>query len=183
MAEYLDTIFTDEDLTSKEFIDAINKDLADITGYKSDDTIDNTIDDTINKPIKKQNDSDVDPLDEVFKKEEVEITEIDKTILDELSNEEKVKYLRRPRSKASIAIDEDGDIICKSWGNYYISGNHDTTETATVINEYFKECDKPLNQRDLSKFIVGRKTIIEKFNDMNLKRGEINVNDFLEDVV
>ena len=175
MAEYLDTIFTDEDLTSKEFIDAINKDLADITGYESDDTI--------NKPIKKHTDSNVDPLDEVFKKEEVEITEIDKTILNELSNEEKIKHLRRPRSKASIAIDEDGDIICKSWGNYYISGNHDTTETATVINEYFEECNKPLNQRDFSKFIVGKKTIIEKFNDMNLKRGEINVNDFLEDVV
>lgn len=177
MAEYLEDIFTDEDLASKEFIDAISRELSDITGYQSID--DNNI------VIKKENNEncEVDPLDEVLRKEPVEITEVNKAILSEITNEEKVKRLRKPRSKASIAIDEDGDVVCKSWGNYFISGNHDSVETAELINEYFKECEKPLNERNLDKFLVGKKTVIEKFDDMDLMRGKINMNDFLEDVV
>ena len=52
-----------------------------------------------------------------------------------------------------------------------------------MINEYFEECNKPLSERNFDKFLIGKKTVVEKFNEMNLKRGEININDFLEDVV
>lgn len=174
MAEYLDNIFTDEDLSSKEFLDVINEELSDITGY-------------VKKEEKgeknKDNEDAVDPLLEVIKKEEVKIIDVTKTIINELTNDEKVKILRKPRSKASIAIDESGDIICKSWGNYYISGTNDSVETAELINEYLKECEKPISGRNLSKFIVGKKNILEKFADMNLHKGKFDINGFFENVV
>ncbi len=174
MAEYLDNIFTDEDLSSKEFLDAINEELSDITGY-------------VKKEEKgeknKDNEDAVDPLLEVIKKEEVKIVDVTKTIINELTNDEKVKILRKPRNKASIAIDESGDIICKSWGNYYISGTNDSVETAELINEYLKECEKPISGRNLSKFIVGKKNILEKFADMNLHKGKFDINGFFENVV
>ena len=91
MAEYLDNIFTDEDLSSKEFLDAINEELSDITGY-------------VKKEEKgeknKDNEDAVDPLLEVIKKEEVKIVNKKKTIINELTNDEKVKILRKPRNKA-----------------------------------------------------------------------------------
>lgn len=176
MAEYLDNIFTDNDLASQEFLDAINEELSDITGYqvshKNDDEHDT-----------KKTKEPVDPLLEVIKKEEVKIIDVTKTIVNELTNDEKVKILRKPRSKASIAIDESGDIICKSWGNYYISGTNDSVETAELINEYLKECEKPISGRNLSKFIVGKKNILEKFADMNLHKGKFDINGFFENVV
>ena len=160
MTEYLDNIFTDDDLTSQEFTDNINEEH---NTEKSEES--------------------VDPLLEVIQKEKVEVIEVIRTIVDDLSNEEKVKILRKPRNIASIAVDETGDIVCKSWGNYYISGNKNNVDTAELINEYLKECEKPLSGRDLRRFIVGKKNVVEKFADMNLHKGKFDLNGFYENVV
>ena len=160
MTEYLDNIFTDDDLTSQEFTDNINDE----------------------HDIEKSEES-VDPLLEVIQKEKVEVIEVIRTIVDDLSNEEKIKILRKPRNIASIAVDETGDIVCKSWGNYYISGNKNNVDTAELINEYLKECEKPLSGRDLRRFIVGKKNVVEKFADMNLHKGKFDLNGFYENVV
>ena len=160
MTEYLDNIFTDDDLTSQEFTDNINEE---------QDT--------------EKSEESVDPLLEVIKKEKVEVIEVIRTIVDDLSNEEKIKILRKPRNIASIAVDETGDIVCKSWGNYYISGNKNNVDTAELINEYLKECEKPLSGRDLRRFIVGKKNVVEKFADMNLHKGKFDLNGFYENVV
>lgn len=160
MTEYLDNIFTDDDLTSQEFTDNINEEQ---NTEKSEES--------------------VDPLLEVIKKEKVEVIEVIRTIVDDLSNEEKIKILRKPRNIASIAIDETGDIVCKSWGNYYISGNKNNVDTAELINEYLKECEKPHSGRDLRRFIVGKKNVVEKFADMNLHKGKFDLNGFYENVV
>ena len=158
MTEYLDNIFTDDDLTSQEFTDNEEHDTE-----KSEES--------------------VDPLLEVIQKEKVEVIEVIRTIVDDLSNEEKVKILRKPRNIASIAVDETGDIVCKSWGNYYISGNKNNVDTAELINEYLKECEKPHSGRDLRRFIVGKKNVVEKFADMNLHKGKFDLNGFYENVV
>ena len=158
MTEYLDNIFTDDDLTSQEFTD-----------NKEQDT--------------EKSEESVDPLLEVIQKEKVEVIEVIRTIVDDLSNEEKIKILRKPRNIASIAVDETGDIICKSWGNYYISGNKNNVDTAELINEYLKECEKPLSGRDFRRFIVGKKNVVEKFADMNLHKGKFDLNGFYENVV
>ena len=168
MAEYLDNIFTDDDISSKEFIDAVSKDLADITGYEE------------KKPDKKEKERD--PLLDVIEKEKVEVVEVKKNVV-EVSNEEKQKILRKPRTKASISVDEHNDIFCKSWGNYYIEGGDYYEESVLMINEYFEECEKPVSQRDFSKFIVGKKNVIEKFKDMNLHKGKFDINGFYENVV
>ena len=160
MTEYLDNIFTDDDLTSQEFTDNINEE----------------------HDIEKSEES-VDPLLEVIQKEKVEVIEVIRTIVDDLSNEEKIKILRKTRNIASIAVDETGDIVCKSWGNYYISGNKNNVDTAELINEYLKECEKPLSGRDLRRFIVGKKNVVEKFADMNLHKGKFDLNGFYENVV
>ena len=160
MTEYLDNIFTDDDLTSQEFTDDINKE---------QDT--------------EKSEESVDPLLEVIQKEKVEVIEVIRTIVEDLSNEEKIKILRKPRNIASIAVDETGDIICKSWGNYYISGNKNNVDTAELINEYLKECEKPLSGRDFRRFIVGKKNVVEKFADMNLHKGKFDLNEFYENVV
>lgn len=160
MTEYLDNIFTDDDLTSQEFTDDINKE---------QDT--------------EKSEESVDPLLEVIQKEKVEVIEVIRTIVDDLSNEEKIKILRKPRNIASIAVDETGDIVCKSWGNYYISGNKNNVDTAELINEYLKECEKPHSGRDLRRFIVGKKNVVEKFADMNLHKGKFDLNEFYENVV
>ena len=160
MTEYLDNIFTDDDLTSQEFTDDINKE---------QDT--------------EKSEESVDPLLEVIQKEKVEVIEVIRTIVDDLSNEEKIKILRKPRNIASIAVDETGDIVCKSWGNYYISGNKNNVDTAELINEYLKECEKPLSGRDFRRFIVGKKNVVEKFADMNLHKGKFDLNGFYENVV
>ena len=160
MTEYLDNIFTDDDLTSQEFTDNINEEQ---NTEKSEES--------------------VDPLLEVIQKEKVEVIEVIRTIVDDLSNEEKIKILRKPRNIASIAVDETGDIICKSWGNYYISGNKNNVDTAELINEYLKECEKPLSGRDFRRFIVGKKNVVEKFADMNLHKGKFDLNGFYENVV
>lgn len=160
MTEYLDNIFTDDDLTSQEFTDNINEE----------------------QDTEKAEES-VDPLLEVIQKEKVEVIEVIRTIVDDLSNEEKIKILRKPRNIASIAVDETGDIVCKSWGNYYISGNKNNVDTAELINEYLKECEKPLSCRDLRRFIVGKKNVVEKFADMNLHKGKFDLNGFYENVV
>ena len=73
MTEYLDNIFTDDDLTSQEFTD-----------NKEQDT--------------ENSEESVDPLLEVIQKEKVEVIEVIRTIVDDLSNEEKVKILRKPRN-------------------------------------------------------------------------------------
>ena len=158
MTEYLDNIFTDDDLTSQEFTD-----------NKEQDT--------------EKSEESVDPLLEVIQKEKVEVIEVIRTIVEDLSNEEKIKILRKPRNIASIAIDETGDIICKSWGNYYISGNKNNIDTTELINEYLKECEKPLSGRDFRRFIVGKKNVVEKFADMNLHKGKFDLNGFYENVV
>ena len=158
MTEYLDNIFTDDDLTSQEFTD-----------NKEQDT--------------EKAEESVDPLLEVIQKEKVEVIEVIRTIVDDLSNEEKIKILRKPRNIASIAVDETGDIVCKSWGNYYISGNKNNADTAELINEYLKECEKPHSGRDLRRFIVGKKNVVEKFADMNLHKGKFDLNGFYENVV
>ena len=160
MTEYLDNIFTDDDLTSQEFTDNINEE---------QDT--------------EKSEESVDPLLEVIQKEKVEVIEVIRTIVDDLSNEEKIKILRKPRNIASIAVDETGDIVCKSWGNYYISGNKNNVDTAELINEYLKECEKPYSDRDLRRFIVGKKNVVEKFADMNLHKGKFDLNGFYENVV
>ena len=160
MTEYLDNIFTDDDLTSQEFTDNINEE---------QDT--------------EKSEESVDPLLEVIQKEKVEVIEVIRTIVNDLSNEEKIKILRKPRNIASIAVDETGDIVCKSWGNYYISGNKNNVDTAELINEYLKECEKPLSGRDLRRFIVGKKNVVEKFADMNLHKGKFDLNGFYENVV
>ena len=160
MTEYLDNIFTNDDLTSQEFTDDINEE---------QDT--------------EKSEEYVDPLLEVIQKEKVEVIEVIRTIVDDLSNEEKIKILRKPRNIASIAVDETGDIVCKSWGNYYISGNKNNVDTAELINEYLKECEKPLSGRDLRRFIVGKKNVVEKFADMNLHKGKFDLNGFYENVV
>lgn len=160
MTEYLDNIFTDDDLNSQEFTDNINEE----------------------HDTEKAEES-VDPLLEVIQKEKVEVIEVIRTIVDDLSNEEKIKILRKPRNIASIAVDETGDIVCKSWGNYYISGNNNNVDTAELINEYLKECEKPLSGRDLRRFIVGKKNVVEKFADMNLHKGKFDLNGFYENVV
>ena len=160
MTEYLDNIFTDDDLASQEFTDNINEE---------HDT--------------EKSEESVDPLLEVIQKEKVEVIEVIRTIVDDLSNEEKIKILRKPRNIASIAVDETGDIVCKSWGNYYISGNKNNVDTAELINEYLKECEKPLSGRDLRRFIVGKKNVVEKFADMNLHKGKFDLNGFYENIV
>ena len=160
MTEYLDNIFTDDDLSSQEFTDNINEE----------------------HDTEKEEES-VDPLLEVIQKEKVEVIEVIRTIIEDLSNEEKIKILRKPRNIASIAVDETGDIVCKSWGNYYISGNKNNVDTAELINEYLKECEKPLSCRDLRRFIVGKKNVVEKFADMNLHKGKFDLNGFYENVV
>lgn len=160
MTEYLDNIFTDDDIASQEFTDNINEEQ---NTEKSEES--------------------VDPLLEVIQKEKVEVIEVIRTIVDDLSNEEKIKILRKPRNIASIAVDETGDIVCKSWGNYYISGNKNNVDTAELINEYLKECEKPLSGRDLRRFIVGKKNVVEKFADMNLHKGKFDLNGFYENVV
>ena len=160
MTEYLDNMFTDDDLTSQEFTDNINEE---------HDT--------------EKSEESVDPLLEVIQKEKVEVIEVIRTIVDDLSNEEKIKILRKPRNIASITVDETGDIVCKSWGNYYISGNKNNVDTAELINEYLKECEKPLSGRDLRRFIVGKKNVVEKFADMNLHKGKFDLNGFYENVV
>lgn len=160
MTEYLDNIFTDDDLTSQEFTDNINEE----------------------QDTEKAEES-VDPLLEVIQKEKVEVIEVIRTIVDDLSNEEKIKILRKPRNIASIAVDETGDIVCKSWGNYYISGNKNNVDTAELINEYLKECEKPHSGRDLRRFVVGKKNVVEKFADMNLHKGKFDLNGFYENVV
>ena len=158
MNEYLDNIFTDGDLASQEFTD-----------NKEQDT--------------EKSEESVDPLLEVIQKEKVEVIEVIRTIVEDLSNEEKIKILRKPRNIASIAVDETGDIICKSWGNYYISGNKNNVDTAELINEYLKECEKPHSGRDFRRFIVGKKNVVEKFADMNLHKGKFDLNGFYENVV
>ena len=160
MTEYLDNIFTDDDLTSQEFTDNINEE---------HDT--------------EKSEESVDPLLEVIQKEKVEVIEVIRTIVDDLSNEEKIKILRKPRNIASITVDETGDIVCKSWGNYYISGNKNNVDTAELIKEYLKECEKPHSGRDLRRFIVGKKNVVEKFEDMNLHKGKFDLNGFYENVV
>ena len=160
MTEYLDNIFTDDDLTSQEFTYNINEE---------HDT--------------EKSEESVDPLLEVIQKEKVEVIEVIRTIVDDLSNEEKIKILRKPRNIASIAVDETGDIVCKSWGNYYISGNKNNVDTAELINEYLNECKKPHSGRDLRRFIVGKKNVVEKFADMNLHKGKFDLNGFYENVV
>ena len=160
MTEYLDNIFTDDDLAYKEFTDDINDE---------QDT--------------EKSEESVDPLLEVIQKEKVEVIEVIRTIVDDLSNEEKIKILRKPKNIASITVDETGDIVCKSWGNYYISGNKNNVDTAELINEYLKECEKPLSGRDLRRFIVGKKNVVEKFADMNLHKGKFDLNGFYENVV
>lgn len=169
MAEYLDNIYTDEDLQNQEFIDAVSKDLSDITGYVSKESEQTKPDET-------------DPLDEVLKKEVVEVVKVEKTLINDLSNEQKIKILKKPRDKSSIAVDSNNDILCKSWGNYYIEGGDFYEETVYIINEYLEECEKPLNERDFSKFDVGKKNIVEKFKDMDLRRGTVDLGGFLEDV-
>ena len=160
MTEYLDNIFTDDDLAYKEFTDDINEE---------QDT--------------EKSEESVDPLLEVIHKEKVEVIEVIRTIVDDLSNEEKIKILRKPRNIASITVDETGDIVCKSWGNYYISGNKNSVDTAELINEYLDECKKPLSSRDFRRFIVGKKNVVEKFADMNLHKGKFDLNGFYENVV
>ena len=160
MAEYLDNIFTDDDIASNEFTDDINEE---------QDT--------------EKSEESVDPLLEVIQKEKVEVVEVVRTIVDDLSNEEKIKILRKPRNIASIAVDETGDIVCKSWGNYYISGNKNNADTAELINEYLDECKKPLSSRDFRRFIVGKKNVVEKFADMNLNKGKFDLSGFYENVV
>ena len=160
MTEYLDNIFTDDDLAYKEFTDDINEE---------QDT--------------EKSEESVDPLLEVIQKEKVEVIEVIRTIVDDLSNEEKIKILRKPRNIASITVDETGDIVCKSWGNYYISGNKNSVDTAELINEYLKECEKPLSGRDLRRFIVGKKNVVEKFTDMNFNKGKFDLSGFYENVV
>ena len=160
MTEYLDNIFTDDDLAYKEFTDDINEE---------QDT--------------EKSEESVDPLLEVIHKEKVEVIEVIRTIVDDLSNEEKIKILRKPRNIASITVDETGDIVCKSWGNYYISGNKNSVDTAELINEYLDECKKPHSSRDFRRFIVGKKNVVEKFADMNLHKGKFDLNGFYENVV
>ena len=160
MTEYLDNIFTDDDLAYKEFTDDINEE---------QDT--------------EKSEESVDPLLEVIQKEKVEVIEVIRTIVDDLSNEEKIKILRKPRNIASIAVDETGDIVCKSWGNYYISGNKNNVDTAELINEYLDECKKPLSSRDFRRFIVGKKNVVEKFADMNFNKGKFDLSGFYENVV
>ena len=160
MTEYLDNIFTDDDLTSQEFTDNINEE---------HDT--------------EKSEESVDPLLEVIQKEKVEVIEVIRTIVDDLSNEEKIKILRKPRNIASITVDETGDIVCKSWGNYYISGNKNSVDTAELINEYLDECKKPLSSRDFRRFIVGKKNVVEKFADMNFNKGKFDLSGFYENVV
>ena len=160
MTEYLDNIFTDDDINSQEFTDDINEE---------QDT--------------EKSEESVDPLLEVIQKEKVEVIEVIRTIIDDLSNEEKIKILRKPRNIASITVDETGDIVCKSWGNYYISGNKNSVDTAELINEYLDECKKPLSSRDFRRFIVGKKNVVEKFADMNLHKGKFDLNGFYENVV
>ena len=116
-------------------------------------------------------------------KEKIEVISVNKNIDANMTNEDKVKFLRKPRSKSSIAIDKDGDIICKSWGNYYIEGGEFDEETVMMINQYLEECNKPAAARDFSKFDVGKKIVTEKFNDMDLYRGKIDMKGFLQDVV
>ena len=170
MAEYLDNIFTDDVLNDSEFIEEINKQLTDITGYESKSSEEKN-------PVE-----DVDPLDEVMAKEKVEIESIKKTIC-EKTNEEKAKILRKPKSKSSISIDDSNDIFCKSWGNYYIVGGDYYEESVMIINEYFEECEKPVSQRDFSKFEIGKKNVVEKFKDMDLHKGKFDLNGFFENVV
>ena len=64
MAEYLDNIFTDDDLASNEFLDSINEEISDITGYQASKKKDKEQDD------KNKNDEEqIDPLLDVIPKE------------------------------------------------------------------------------------------------------------------
>ena len=67
--------------------------------------------------------------------------------------------------------------VCQYCGNIF---NEDDYEYS---NEYLKECEKPLSGRDLRRFIVGKKNVVEKFADMNLHKGKFDLNGFYENVV
>ena len=105
-----------------------------------------------------------DPLYEVVKKEKIDVINSSKDILNDLSNEEKQKILRFNRNKEALKIDEEGDIICNSWGNYFIVGFDEPALSVELINEYLDECKKPINQRRFENFTVGIKRVIEKFD-------------------
>lgn len=105
-----------------------------------------------------------DPLYEVVKKEKIDVIKSSKDILNDLSNEEKQKILRFNRNKEALKIDEEGDIICNSWGNYFIVGFDEPALSVELINEYLDECKKPINQRRFENFTVGIKRVIEKFD-------------------
>lgn len=170
MAEYLDKVFTEETLADEEFINEVSKDLADITGYEE------------KKPAKNVEDEE-DPLDVALRKDTVEIQSVKKNVVNNLSNEDKVKILRKPRDKSSIAVDENNDIFCKSWGNYYIVGGDYYEESVMIINEYLEESTKPVKERDFSKFEIGKKNVVEKFKDMDLHKGKFDISGFYENVV
>lgn len=105
-----------------------------------------------------------DPLYEVVKKEKIDVIKSSKDILNDLSNEEKQKILRFNRNKEALKIDEEGDITCNSWGNYFIVGFDEPALSVELINEYLDECKKPINQRRFENFTVGIKRVIEKFD-------------------
>lgn len=107
--------------------------------------------------------SEDDPLYEVFKKDKVNVVSITKEVLNDLSNEEKQKILRYNRNKEALNIDEEGDIICKSWGNYFIVGFDEPALSVELINEYLDECKKPIKNRRFENFTIGIKHVIENF--------------------
>ena len=75
------------------------------------------------------------------------------------------------------------EISCVKVGEIIISGNKNNADTAELINEYLKECEKPHSGRDLRRFIVGKKNVVEKFADMNLHKGKFDLSEFYENVV
>ena len=68
----------------------------------------------------------------------------------------------------------------KEWNAEFVFAPEKVEKT---FNEYLKECEKPLSGRDLRRFIVGKKNVVEKFADMNLHKGKFDLNGFYENVV
>lgn len=95
-----------------------------------------------------------------------ELTENSRTSQRKLDceNFKKVDILRWTRDPESIKIDEDGDIHCDAWGNYYIRGTGDVTTTVELINQYIEECHK---QKDFRNFDFIE--LIEKLPEENIE--------------
>lgn len=156
------------------FLDAVNHEIEEISkelGLYDSRQLPNN-----DKPIEEKKD----PLDGILTNNKYEIEGIEKGIV-ELSNKEKQRILQKPRDKEAIRIDEDGDVICAAWGNYYLAGHDEQWMTLSMIDDYLEECNKSINDRNFDFLVVGLKNVQEV---IDIDYGNINLllEDFMAEV-